>query len=76
MARLSIDISEEKAMALDQILEHGMRTIIFNLFIDDLINMCKKFGTGRIVGALIERSITVKEISQLKQFKEKNLGHK
>ncbi len=71
MSRLSIDISDEKSLALDQILEHGMRVVVFNLLIDDLLETCNKHGAGKVIGALIERAITIKEISNL-NFKLEN----
>lgn len=66
MSRLSIDITDEKSFALDQILEHGMRVVIFNLLIDDLLKTCAEHGAGKVIGALIERDITIKELSNLK----------
>jgi hypothetical protein len=72
MSRLSIDISDEKSLALDQILEHGMRVIVFNLLIDDLLRTCKEYGAGKVIGALIDRAITIKEISKL-NLKESKL---
>ncbi|RLC32198.1 MAG: hypothetical protein DRH37_01200 [Deltaproteobacteria bacterium] len=65
MPRLSIDISEEKSRAIDKILKHGMRVVIFNLLIDDLLKNCKEHGAGKIIGALVERDIGIKELSNI-----------
>ena len=65
--RLSIDLSEQQAKDLNRVLgEYGMKKQIFHLLINDLIETCDKFGTGIVIGALVERAIGIKEISKLK----------
>ena len=67
--RLSIDITEEQNHALG-VLDWGMKKQIFHLIIDDLISLFNKHSPGIVIGALLERSIGVKEICRLK-LKEK-----
>lgn len=64
--RLSIDITEEQRKGLDKFLEFGMRKVIFHLLIDSFIESCEKYGHSIIIGALVERSIGIKELAKLK----------
>jgi hypothetical protein len=64
--RLSIEIPEDKHQRLKTLLPHGTKKIVFNLIIDDLIEMMEKLGAGRVVGAFINRDISLKDITKLK----------
>ena len=69
--RLSIDLTEDQAQGLNRVIgEYGMKKQVFHLLINDLIETCDRFGTGMVIGALVERAIGIKEISKLK-LKEK-----
>ena len=70
--RLSIDITEEQSKGLS-VLEFGMRKQIFHLIIDDLLKLFEKHSPVLIIGAMLEKSIGVKEICKLK-LKEKSNG--
>lgn len=69
--RLSVDITEEQNQKLVQYLDHGMRKAIFGVIIDDLLSLFEKHGAGPILGLLIERSITLKEVCKLKKLEVK-----
>jgi hypothetical protein len=60
--RLSIEISQEKAQKLRKYLPHGQQKVVFNLVIDDLINLFEEFGAGKVIGAFVCRDITLKDI--------------
>jgi len=68
--RLSIDITEEQAKGLS-VLEFGMRKQVFHLIIDDLLALFAKHSPGIVIGALLAKSIGVKEICKLKLKEEK-----
>ena len=64
--RLSIDITHEQKTKLDMVLDHGMRKIVFHLIINDLLELCETHGSGLVIGALVQKSIGVKELCKLK----------
>jgi hypothetical protein len=64
--RLSVDITEEQDQKLVQYLDHGMRKVVFGLMIDDLLNLIEKHGAGKILGLMVERSITLRDVCKLK----------
>ena len=68
--RLSVDITEEQSQGLLRYLDHGMRKAIFGVLIDDLLELFEKHGAGPVIGLLIERSITLKDVCRLKKLKE------
>ena len=63
--RLSIDISEAQASGLNKHLDYGMKKMVFGVIIDDLLRLFDKHGAGQIIGLFVERSISLKETSQL-----------
>lgn len=64
--RLSIDLTDEQAHRLNKHLEYGMRKMVFQMVVDDLIRLFDKYGAPMVIGALTERAIGLKEICQLK----------
>ena len=64
--RLSVDITEEQNQKLIQYLDHGMRKAVFGIIIEDLLALIEQHGAGPILGLLIERSISLKDISKIK----------
>ena len=61
--RLSIDLTQAQVTGLNKYLPHGTKKIIFHLIIDSLIELCDKHGSGKVIGALIEKAITVGDIA-------------
>jgi hypothetical protein len=43
-----------------------MRKVVFGLMIDDLLNLIEKHGAGKILGLMVERSITLRDVCKLK----------
>jgi len=64
--RLSVDITEEQDMKLVKYLDHGMRKVVFGVMIDDLLELIDRYGAGKVLGLLVERSITLRDMSKLK----------
>jgi hypothetical protein len=63
--RLSIEIPQEKKDRLKVLLPHGTQKIVFNLIVDDLIDILETHGSGKVIGAFIERDITLKELLKM-----------
>ena len=63
--RLTIDITETQSKGLSRHLEHGMRKILFGLIVDDLLRLFDEFGASMVIGAMVERAISLKEICKL-----------
>lgn len=63
--RLAIDLTEEQAKKLNAVIPWGSKTLIFQLIINDLLDLCDKHGAGKVIGAFVERHFTVKEICKL-----------
>ena len=64
--RLSIDISREHADKLYKYLEWGIKGKVFRVIVSDLIEMIEKFGVTQVVGAFLERHITLQDIVKIK----------
>jgi hypothetical protein len=63
--RLSIEISEKSRDRLRVLLPHGTQKLVFNLIISDLIEMLETHGSGRVIGAFIERDIKLKDLLKM-----------
>jgi len=59
--RLSIEITEEQFLSLQQLIPHGLRKAIFSCIIDDLIIMLKT-DPSFIVGAILARELKLDKI--------------
>lgn len=69
--RLSISITEDQSKRLNKCFqEYGMKKMVFNTIIEDLLELCDKHGTGKVFGALAERLIGIREICQLKELEK------
>ncbi len=68
--RLTIDITETQSRGLSRHLEHGMRKILFGLIVDDLLRLFDKHGASMVIGAMVERAISLKEICKLELKEE------
>lgn len=64
--RLSVDITDEQDQKLTQYLDYGMKKAIFGVLVDDLLALIEKHGAGPILGFLLERSITLREVCKIK----------
>ena len=63
--RLSIEISQESKDRLKVLLPHGTQKIVFNLIVNDLIEILENHGSGKVIGAFIERDIKLKELLKM-----------
>ena len=64
--RLSIEISKKSYDLLQELLTHGTKKIVFNQIVEDLISIMQQYGSGKIIGAFIERDLTLKNIIKVK----------
>lgn len=64
--RLSIEISEKQFLALQQLIPHGLRKVIFNYIIDDLIELLNT-NPKLIIGAILTRDLKLNRIIKLKE---------
>jgi len=64
--RLSIEISEEQQQKLKLLLPHGTKKIVFSLIIDDLIEVMDELGSGKVIGAFINRDVKLKQLLKTK----------
>ena len=70
--RLSVDITEQQARELNRLLDHGMRKMLFGVVIDDLLRLFKKHGTGKVLGLFVEKSISLRDVCELKGLENGN----
>lgn len=63
--RLSIEISQEDKDKLSKLLPYGTQKIVFTYVVRDLIEIFEKYGSGRVIGAFIERDITLKDLIRM-----------
>jgi len=63
--RLSIEITEKSKNKLAKLIPHGMQKIVFQLIVDDLIELMEKHGSGKVLGTFINRDITLRDITKL-----------
>jgi len=63
--RLTIDITDEQAKGLSKHLEHGMRRLLFHAIIDDTLRLFDRHGSDKVIGALVSRAISLKDICKL-----------
>ena len=66
--RLSIEISREDQEKLKKLIPYGMQKVVFTCVIRDLIEILEKYGSGTVIGAFIERDISLKDLLRL-EFK-------
>ena len=65
--RLSVDISEELRKKLDYYLpDYGRKKEIITVVLNDLFDLFEKHGAPIVIGALVERAISLKDICKLK----------
>jgi len=64
--RLTVELTEEHKKKLDHYFgEHGRKKEIIFVIFDDLFRLVEKHGVDKVVGALVERAISLKEICKL-----------
>ena len=63
--RLNVDISEESYIKLRKLLPHGTRKLVINALVEDLIRLMETYGSGQIVGAVINRDLGIKEVCKI-----------
>ena len=64
--RLSIEISTETQQRIRKLMPHGTQKIVFSLVIEDLLDLFEKHGSGKVIGAFIQREITLKDLIKTK----------
>lgn len=65
--RLIVDISEDHKKKLDLYLgDFGRKKEVMHVILDDLFRLFERFGADVVIGALITRSISIKDTSKLK----------
>lgn len=60
--RLSIEVPKEVKDRLATMMPHGTQKIVFNLIIMDLLELLEEHGAGKVIGAFIQRDITLKSL--------------
>jgi hypothetical protein len=73
--RLAIDISEEQKKLLDKHIPWGSKTHVFGVIIQDLVQLCQTHGAGLVIGAFLERKITLEQMCKLKLPERSNNGN-
>lgn len=63
--RLSVDLDEELAIKVRNLIPFGLRGKVFLLILEDLIELIEKYGSGVVLSSFIDRDVGVKEISGL-----------
>jgi hypothetical protein len=63
--RISIDLTPAQKRLLDKHIPWGSKKTVFNVVIDDLLNLCEQHGSGKVVGAFISRHIHLRDICKL-----------
>ena len=64
--RLSIDLTLEQRQKLTEHLEWGMQRTIFSFIVDELIAYFDRYGAHKVIGALVSRSVELKDVLKLK----------
>ena len=65
--RLSINISEDQQLALRKYLPWGTQSKVFGVILDDLLELCRKNGSDKVLGAYLGRYIKLEELSGLEK---------
>ena len=60
--RLSIEISSETKAKISKLMPHGTQKLVFQLIIDDLLDLMELHGSGMVIGAFINRDIQLKDL--------------
>ena len=63
--RISVEVTKEDKEALKMLMPHGTQKIVFQLIVKDLINVLRKYGSGKVIGAFIERDITLEDLVRM-----------
>ena len=63
--RLTVDITEDQFLQLQKHLERGVRRVVFQAIVADLLRLFEQHGAGIVIGALVERAISLKDICKL-----------
>lgn len=65
--RLSVDISEEHKKKLDLYLDDwGRKKEVVAVILEDLFRLFEKHGSAVVIGALVERAISLRDVCKLK----------
>ena len=63
--RLSVDIHPDSYERFIKHFKHGLRGEVVRIIVDELITLCDKHGAGKVIGALIDRSLHVEDIIKM-----------
>jgi hypothetical protein len=59
--RLSVNLTEEQANALREVIPWGLKSALFQVIVDDIIELAKKHGQV-FIAALLDRKIRLSRI--------------
>ena len=59
-------ISSESKAKLSKYMPHGTMKLVFNLIIEDLLELMEKHGSGIVIGAFINRDVQLKDLIKTK----------
>jgi len=62
--RLVVDITDEQAQRLNRYLEYGMRSRVFGIIIDDVLDMIEKHG-AQFLAAILSRHLKLEDYTSL-----------
>lgn len=65
--RLNVDITEEHRKKLDKYFgDYGRKKELVFVLLEDLFRIIEVHGVSTVIGALVERAISLKEVCHLK----------
>jgi hypothetical protein len=64
--RLSIEIPQETSVRLRKLMPHGMQKLVFNLIVEDLLDLMEEHGSGKVIGAYVSRAVSLEDITKTK----------
>ncbi len=63
--KLSVEITKEQHLGLQRHLEFGMQKLLIGVILDDLLELFNKYGADKVIGALVEKAISLKDVCKL-----------
>jgi len=64
--RISIDVPEDIYIKFTSLVPWGDRGKIHRLMISDFVDVMEEHGPGKVIGAFIERAVTMKDLMKVK----------
>ena len=63
--RLNVEITQAQSDGLRKHLEFGMQKLLIGVILDDLLKIFDKYGVDKVIGALVEKAISLKDVCKL-----------